>query len=186
MDERAGWDVLERERVADADVRAGPRLDGRADAQLGGREDVGLRAIRVVEQRDSRRPVRVVLDRRDLGRDTVLPALEVDDAVAALVAAALVARRDPAVRVAAALLRERREQALLRLGLRDLLEGRDGHEAAAGARRLVSANRHLELRPHEGLDLVAGLELDDGLLPAATSALGHPAPLRLGLHLDDI
>src|SRR5206468_6750665 len=142
MDERARRDVLERERVADADVRAGTRLDGRTDAQLGGREDVGLCAVRVVEQRDSRRPVRVVLDRRDLGRHAVLPALEVDDAVAALVTAALVARGDPAVRVAAAVLRERREQALLRLGLRDLLEGGDGHEATAGARRLVSANRH--------------------------------------------
>src|SRR5262249_3041053 len=128
MDERARRDVLERERVADPDVRARPRLDACADAQLRGREDVGLRAVGVMEQRDPRRAVRVVLDRRDLRRHAVLAALEVDDAVAALVAAALVARGDPAVRVAAALLRERSEQALLRLRLRDLLEGGDGHE----------------------------------------------------------
>ena len=74
-----------------------------------------------------------------LAGHAVLRPLEVDDAVAALVAAALVARRDPAVVVPAARLLQRLEQALLRLGLRDLLEGRDGHEAAAGRRRLVLA-----------------------------------------------
>ena len=52
----------------------------------------------------------------------VLRALEVDDAVAALVTAALVARRDAAVVVAAALLRQRLGQRLLGLRLRDLLE----------------------------------------------------------------
>src|SRR5207248_1139759 len=120
--ERAGRDVLERKRVADLDVGGGTGLDHRADAQLRGREDVALRAVRVVQQRDARRAVRVVLDRGDLRRDAVLLALEVDHAVAALVAAALVTRRDAAVVVPAALLRHRREQRLLRLGLRDLLE----------------------------------------------------------------
>src|SRR5262249_32348212 len=115
MHERARRDVLERERVADPDVSARARLDRRTDAELRVREDVGFCAVGGVEQRDPRRPVRVVLDRRDLRRYAVLHALEVDDAVAALVAAALVARSDPAVRVAAALLREGREQALLRL-----------------------------------------------------------------------
>src|SRR5581483_11218698 len=122
-------------------VRAG--LHRGPDAQLRGREDVGLLAVGVVEQRDPSRPVRVVLDRRHLRRHAVLASLEVDDAVAALAAATLVARRDPAAVVAAALLRQRREQALLRLRLRDLLEGGDRHEAAAGARRLVPTNWHL-------------------------------------------
>src|SRR5690349_9591241 len=44
----------------------------------------------------------------------------------------------------------------------------------------------LELRPLEDLDRVAGLELDDGLLPTGARALDHPAPLRLGRHLDDV
>src|SRR5665647_465916 len=113
-----------------------------APAQLRGSEDVGLLAVEVVQQRDVRRPVRVVLDRSDLRRHAVLQALEVDDPVAALVAAALVSRRDAAVVVAAALLRDRLEQALLRRRLRDLLERGDRHEAAARACRLVAADRH--------------------------------------------
>src|SRR6476646_6779917 len=44
----------------------------------------------------------------------------------------------------------------------------------------------LELRPFEDVDLLAGLELDDGLLPAGARALDHPAPLRLRLNLDHI
>src|SRR5438132_2142038 len=44
----------------------------------------------------------------------------------------------------------------------------------------------LELRSFEDLDLVAGLELDDGLLPAGARALDQPTPLRLGRHLDDV
>ena len=39
-----------------------------------GREDVALLAVRVVEERDARRAVRVVLDRRDLGGDADLVA----------------------------------------------------------------------------------------------------------------
>src|SRR5207247_3389574 len=95
-----------------------------------------------MQERDARRAVRVVLDRRDLRGNGVLRALEVDHAVAALVAAALVARRDPAVVVAAALLRQLLGERLLRLRLRDLLERRDRHEAAAGGRRLELANGH--------------------------------------------
>jgi len=101
-----------------------------------------LRAVGVVEQRDSRRPVGVVLDRRDLRRDAVLQPLEVDHAVAALVTPALVARRDPAVVVPAALLGQLLGQALLGLRLRDLLERGDGHEAAARRSGLVAADGH--------------------------------------------
>src|SRR5581483_3770446 len=107
VDERARRDVLERQRVADLDVGARPGLDDGADPELRRREDVALRPVRVVEQRDARRPVGVVLDRGHLRGDAVLLALEVDDAVAALVPAALVARGDAAVRVATALLRHR-------------------------------------------------------------------------------
>src|SRR4029078_6188475 len=139
VDERAGRDVLQRERVSGLDVGGGAGLDGRADFQPRRSEDVRLRAVGVVQQRDPGRPVRVVLDRGDLRGDAVLEALEVDRAVAALVAAALVARRDPAVRVPAALLLDRLEQALLGLALRDLVEGRDRHEAAGPRRGPVLA-----------------------------------------------
>src|SRR5207244_12435766 len=114
---------------------------------LRGSEDVRLRAVGVVQQRDVRRPVRVVLDRGDLCGYAVLRALEIDDAEAPLVTAALMARRDATVVVPAALLRHRLEQALLRLRLRDLLERRDRHEAAARARRLVATDRHQSCAP---------------------------------------
>jgi hypothetical protein len=142
VDERARRDVGERERVAGLDVRRGPGLDSRADAEAGRREDVGLGAVRVVEERDARRPVRVVLDRGHLRGHAVLATLEVDDPVAALVAAALVARRDAALVVAASPALHRLEQALLGLGLRDLVEGRDRAEAPARRGWLVLAQRH--------------------------------------------
>src|SRR5262249_37081715 len=106
------------------------------------REDVRLEAVGVMEQRDPGRPVRVVLDRSDLRGHAVLLTLEVDDAVAALVATALMARRDPAVVVAAALLRQLLGQRLLRLRLRHLGEVRDRHEAPSRRRRLEPADRH--------------------------------------------
>src|SRR5205085_11166733 len=46
VDERAGRDVLERQRVPGLDVGARTRLDRRADAQPRRREDVRLRAVR--------------------------------------------------------------------------------------------------------------------------------------------
>src|SRR6185436_1387981 len=73
--------------------------------------------------------------------------LEVDHAVAALVAAALVARRQATVVVAAALLRQLLGERALGLRLRDVLERRDRHEAAARRRRLELANRHQTCAP---------------------------------------
>ena len=68
---------------------------------LGGR-DVALDAVRVVEERDVRRAVRIVFDRLDHRRDVQDVALEVDDAVKLLVAAADAAGGHAAVHVAAA------------------------------------------------------------------------------------
>jgi hypothetical protein len=45
-----------------------------------------------VQQRDATGAVGVVFDRRDLGRHAVLVALEIDEAIAHLVAATTVAR----------------------------------------------------------------------------------------------
>src|SRR4051812_9988114 len=140
--ERARRDVLERERVARLDVGADAGLHDRADADAGRREDVALEAVRVVQQRDARRAVRVVLDRGHLRRHAVLGALEVDDAIAALVAAALVARRDATRVVAAALLRQLLGERLLGPRLRDFREVGHRHVAAARARRLEPAYRH--------------------------------------------
>src|SRR5262249_5487594 len=105
-------------------------------------EDVALLAIGVVQQRDVAAPIRVVLDRRDLGRHAVLAALEVDPPVAALGAAAAVAGGDPAVAVAAAGLAQPFGQLPFRLGCGQLLAHRVGREAASRAGRLCFAVRH--------------------------------------------
>src|SRR4051812_7162821 len=145
--ERAGGDVLERQRIPGTDVGGRARLDDGADTQPRRSEDVALRAVGVVEQRDPRRAVRVVLDRGDLRGHAVLLALEVDDAVAPLVATALVPHRQAPVVVAAALLRQLLGERLLGLRLRDVVERRDRHEAAARRRRLELANRHYSCAP---------------------------------------
>ena len=66
------------------------------------REDVALLAVDVVEQREPRRAVRIVLDRRHPRRHVVLVATEIDDTIAPLVAAAAMARGDATAVVAAA------------------------------------------------------------------------------------
>jgi hypothetical protein len=142
VDDGSGRDPLERQRVPRPDVGRGPGLDRLADAHAGRGEDVGLGPVGVVEKRDASRPVRVVLDRSDLRRHAVLRPLEVDLPVAALVPAALVARRDAALVVAATLSLRGLEKALLGSALRDFLERGHRAEAAAGARRLVFPERH--------------------------------------------
>src|SRR3954447_24488711 len=137
--------VTPRQRQAVADRDLGVRAAGhhRADLQALRREDVALDAVDVVQQRDVRGAVRVVLDRGDLGRDAVARALEVDLAVEALGAPAAVAGRLAPVGVAAAGLLEPLDEGLLRGLLRDLGEIRVRHEAAPGAGRLGIADRHL-------------------------------------------
>src|SRR5215469_3849465 len=104
VDDRAGRDRPQRQRVAGLDVRAGAVLYPVALLEPLRREDVALLAVRVVQQRDPRGAVRVVLDVRDLGRHAVLVVPpEVDQAVGALVPAALVPGGDPPVNVTAAL-----------------------------------------------------------------------------------
>src|SRR5690606_814507 len=85
--------------------------------------------------------VRVVLDRLDLRRDVELGALEVDDAVELLVAAAATARGDAPVAIAAGRLALRLRQALLRALVRDLLR-LDGSVAQRGSDRIETLDSH--------------------------------------------
>src|SRR2546423_1264185 len=71
-----------------------------------GGDDVAASAVLVMEQRDPRRAVRIVLDARDLGADAVLVAAKIHDPVALLVPAADPAHGDVAVVVPAARLVE--------------------------------------------------------------------------------
>src|SRR5581483_1430864 len=122
---------------------AGTVLDPVALRQALRRQDVALLAVQVVEQRDARGAVGVVLDVRDLRRDAVLVVTaEVDDAVRALVAATLVADGHAAGVVTTTLAVQGADQRLLRLGPRDLDEVGDTGATTARCRRLVLADAH--------------------------------------------
>ncbi len=102
MHRRTGGNVLQRQRVADQDVRLRAAHDLLSDLQSDGLDDVALLAVRVVDQRDARAAVRIVLDRRNGARNPELVALEVDQAKLLLVAAALVTHGQSAGAVTAA------------------------------------------------------------------------------------
>src|SRR5262249_50631938 len=139
VDRRAERDEAQRQRVPRLDVGGLRRDHVVADLEVIGREDVALLAVGVMEERDARRAVRIVLDRRDDRRHADLVALEVDDAVAALVAAAAEARGD-----APAGLRVFLDERLLRgvFLLRDLPEVLRRHAAPAGGGGLVFLDGH--------------------------------------------
>src|SRR4051812_2734374 len=142
VDQRAERNALQRQRVARQDVDRGTGHDRVAHLQADRMQDVALLAVGVGQQRNARRAVRVVLDRRHLRGHAVLVALEVDDAVHPLVAAAAPPRGELATVVAAARPVQLLDQRLVRLGGRDLVEGLDGLEALTGRRRIELANRH--------------------------------------------
>ena len=105
VDERTDGDAGQRHGVAGLDVHIGAANDHVADLQALRVKDVALLAVNVVQQSDTSGAVRVVLDGSDLCRHAVLVALEVDDAVTTLHAAALVTDGDVTVVVATRLLR---------------------------------------------------------------------------------
>ena len=108
VDHRADRNVGNRQGVADFDVGGVAGNDRFANVEAERRDDVALFAVRIVEQGDVGRAVRVVLNGEDLGRNVVLVALEVDDAVLLARAAALVADGDLAADVTASVLLDRK------------------------------------------------------------------------------
>ena len=103
VDDRAHRHVADRHGVARLDVDLVARDHLVAGRKPLRREDVGLLAVRVADQRDEGRAVRIVLDPLDRRRLAPAPApLEVDVAVGLLVAAAAEAHGDAAEVVAAA------------------------------------------------------------------------------------
>src|SRR6202022_3581988 len=99
------------------------RLHHVPHTQADRRQDIPLFAIAVVDQRDARGPVRIVLDARHPRGDAVLRSLEIDNPVAALVAAPLVPHRELALSVPPPPGDERAEQSPLRLGGGDVIKG---------------------------------------------------------------
>src|SRR5262249_3708208 len=111
VDDRADRHMTQRHRVAGLDRRIGAGAHFIAGLQALRRDDVATLAIRVLDERDVGRAVRIVLEALHGAGDAVLVALEVDDAVLLRRAAALVARGDAAEAVASAgLLLVRRER----------------------------------------------------------------------------
>src|SRR5467141_932954 len=113
----ADRDVPQRQGITRFDRRLHPGHELRAGSHTLGRDDVAALAVRIAEQCDVRAPVRIVFEPLDLGRNAVLVAAKIDDAVILLVPAALVAHRDMAVDVAARLLGLLLDQGLIRPAL---------------------------------------------------------------------
>src|SRR5271165_6187723 len=85
---RAGRNVAQRQGVADQNIGLRPANQLRAHFQSDRVHDVALFAVGVIQQRDARRAVGIVLDRGDGSGNTELVALEIDDSQLALVSAA--------------------------------------------------------------------------------------------------
>ena len=72
VDDRADRDVAQGQRIARRELRLGAGAQPRADAHADRRNDVAPLAVLVLEQRDARRAVRVVLDGDDLAGMPIL------------------------------------------------------------------------------------------------------------------
>src|SRR5258708_34269906 len=85
-----------------------------------------------MQQRDARRAIGIVLDRRDLGRNAVLVALEIDFTKGLLMAAAYEARRNVPVAAASTSLTLAERERLFGGLLGDFLTRHQRHKPAAG------------------------------------------------------
>src|ERR1035437_4471644 len=124
----ADRNIAQRQGIARLDWRFRTRHELHAHRDALGRDDVAALAVRIAQQGQIGAAIRIVFQALDLGRDSVLGALEIDDAVLLLVATALMAHGDMAVVVASGALGLRFEQggvglALVQVGVDDLDQG---------------------------------------------------------------
>ena len=199
VDHGTHGDVGDGQAVAGLDVGSGAGEHLIAGSQADGRDDVALLAVLVLHQRDVGAAVGIVLQTQDGGFHIHLVALEVDDAVLALLAAAAMADGDAAVAVATSVLLQHLGQAGLGLGvLIDAVEAGDSHVPAGRGGRLKSFDRHSlhSLLLHHTLEELDGLgifsQLDVSLFPAlalAGTARAHALGLAIvvdGIDLGDL
>src|SRR5215470_16818206 len=193
----AGRDVAQRQAVPRADVGGRAVLHPVPRPQPLRAEDVALLAVGVVQQRDARGAVRVVLHLRDLGGHAVLVrAAEVDQPVGALVTAALVPGGDPAVHIPPAPGVDRADERLLRLAAGDLGEVRAARAPPARGRRLVLTDGHvcssscrvrgLGDRPAKDVDPLARRQRHDGPLGVGALAPAVPGAAALARPVDRV
>src|SRR5436190_7853326 len=93
MDDRAERHVAQRHRIARFDIDPLARHDAVARPQALRREDVGLLAVGIADQRNGSGAVRIVFEPLNDRRRVILRPLEIDDPVAPFVTAATVAAR---------------------------------------------------------------------------------------------
>ena len=144
----ADRNILDRQPVARLQLGLRTVHDLVADLQADRSKDVRLLTVRIADQGDIRRTVRIVLDRDDLGRNVFLGADEIDHAVTALVAAPAETGRDPAGVIAAAGRLLAFQQTLLRLGRGDrgrIVQRR--HMTPGGSHGIKTFNRHFLILP---------------------------------------
>mgnify|MGYP004715940101 CR=1 FL=1 len=117
VDDGTDRDVGDGQAVAGLDIGGGGRDDLVASLQADRSDDVALLAVLVLDESDERAAVGVILQAQDGRGDVHLVALEVDDAVLLLVAAAVMTDGDAAVAVAAGVFLQHFGQSALGLGL---------------------------------------------------------------------
>ena len=143
MDYGTYRDVLDRQCVARLDVCACGRNNDITNREALGSDDVSLLAVFVLNQRNVCGTVRIVFNGQNGSVHIHLVALEVNDSVLLLVAAALVAYGDSAIAVTAGMLFLRNQKALLRLDLGKTAVVYYGHVAARRGRRSIGLYRHV-------------------------------------------
>ena len=143
MDKGTGGDVLERKGVTGLDIR-GLACDYLvAYLKTLGRDDVRLVAVLILDQRDERGAVGIVLDGLNDTFYVKFMSLEINNTVFSPVAAASVTHGDTTVAVTTAVLPQRFEQALFGSDLGKSGEIRNRHITSCVSCRLINLNSHV-------------------------------------------
>src|SRR6266478_7447918 len=90
---RTQRNIPDRQSVSRENVRILAAVDRFADLQAYGRDDVALLAVKVSNQRNVRRAIRIVLNLRHASGHAVLVALEIDHAIETFVTATTTTHR---------------------------------------------------------------------------------------------
>src|SRR5690625_709237 len=143
VDDRANRHAGEGHRIAGLDVHLLARDHTIADRKPLRRQDIGLLAIIIADERDERGPVRVIFQPLDRRWNVEFPPAEIDDAVEPLYPTAAPAHRDPSGIVPSGLLRQPLGEALDGTTLPELRTVDQNQPTLAGRRRVVGFQRHL-------------------------------------------
>src|SRR6266568_3042070 len=186
----ADRDVPQRQGIARLDRRLHPGHELGAGSHTLGRNDVAALAVRIAEQEDVRTPVRVVFEPLHLGRNAVLVAAKIDDAVILLVPAALVAHGDMTVDVAAGLLRLLLDQGLIRPALVQIRIYELDELPPAGRGGFEFYERHGLLLSLKGDFLLFSVgprqQRNVGFFPVATAPFETPEALVLAFDIGNL